>query len=241
MQLLFEFFILPLMNKKIVLIAIVILLLGGGYYFFALSHSNPLQTAMKQNQTAHMSTQKKSLFDFLSMTGSLKCTFSEKDESNSGTVYVGAGKMRGDFKSQNEGKTEQMHMANDSKFVYIWTDGQKTGYKMSLDTVKNSMMQIKNDNSGANASSGEQTPSGTVNFKKQSNYSCSPAAVNTSLFTTPQDITFTDFSTMMQGANGEGSPLPITSKQGSQAACAQCNQVPAGAMRNQCLSALKCQ
>src|SRR6266480_7634128 len=129
--------------KKTTLIIVVVLILivlgGGAFYLMGRSQKSPSQStqnATSQNQASQMSTQKKSLFDFFSMAGSQKCTFSDKTNGGSGSVYVSGGKMRGDFQSTDNGKTSVSHMINDGTYVYFWTDGQKNGYKMSLDVVK---------------------------------------------------------------------------------------------------------
>jgi len=198
------------------------------------------QSASPQSQASQASTQKKSLFDFFSMAGSQKCIFSDSNNNSSGTVYISDGKMRGDFQSQNSGKTESSHMLNDGSYVYMWTDGQSNGYKMSLEIVKQEAAQVTTSPSNGNS----QQPSQTVNLQQKSNYSCGPWSANSSLFTVPANVTFTDYSSMMQGvtshsaASQEGS---ANSVKGSAAICAQCNQAPAGNARNQCLAALHCQ
>jgi len=229
------------MNKttKIILVVIILILLGAGVFsLFGRSSSNPVHSA--QDQMTQATTQKKSLFDFFSMTGSLKCTFADKTDNSSGTVYIGVGKMRGDFQSTNNGTTSQTHMINDSKYVYMWTDGQKDGYKMSLDTIKHQAAQ-ENANTG-NSPSDNQTPSQAVNMNQKADYSCGGWSVDSSLFTVPTDVSFVDYSSMMQRAmKGVTPPTGAgMTKNQQQSECAQCNQVPAGAMRNQCLSALKC-
>lgn len=203
------------------------------------------QTAMTQSQAPQMTTQKKSLFDFLSMAGSQKCTFSDKSDGSSGAVYVSSGKMRGDFQRPENGKTNASHMINDGKYMYYWSDGEKSGYKMSLDFVKQQAAQITTTPDNNISSSNEQTPSQAVNMKQQADYSCGGWSEDASMFTVPTDITFTDYSTMMQGAMHGITPpagaagAGMTSQQKS-SECAQCDQVPAGAMRNQCKAALKC-
>jgi hypothetical protein len=84
-----------------------------------------------------------------------------------------------------------------------------------------------------------QSPSQAVNMSQKSNYSCNPWSVDQSKFTVPTTVTFTDYSAMMQGVGAGANPG--TSMQGSQSECSQCNQIPAGAARTQCLTALKCQ
>ena len=232
-------------TKIIVIVVILILLGGGGFYLFHKSQKAAMQsgqTAMMQPQSGQMTTQKKSLADFFSMTGSQKCTFTDKATGSSGNVYVSSGKMRGDFQSTNNGKTTASHMINDGKYVYYLSDGEKSGYKMSLDYVKQQAAQISVAPKD-NTTSDDQTPSQAVDMKQQSDYSCSAWSEDGSMFTVPTDITFTDYSTMMQGAMHGGVTPPagggMTSQQKS-SECAQCDQVPAGAMRNQCKAALKC-
>lgn len=233
--------------KKTTLIIVIVLLLiilgGGVFYLLGKSYTNSSQagqTATSQNQGQQMSTQKKSLFDFFSMAGSQKCTFSDKTNGGSGVVYVNGGKMRGDFQSTNNAKTTTSHMINDGTFVYIWTDGQKSGYKMSLATVKQEQSQVSM--APGNTNSGQQGQTQGMDMKQQSDYSCGPWAADASLFTMPQGVTFTDYSSMMQGAGtGAGAAMHQNSTtQGNQAECSQCNKIPAGAARNQCLAALKC-
>jgi hypothetical protein len=238
-----SFIILLIMKKTTIIIVVVLLLLlaGGAFFLANKSHKTSTQseqTVTAQNQTQQMSTQKKSLFDFFSMAGSQKCTFSDKTNGGSGTVYVSSGKMRGDFQSTDNGKTSASHMINDSKYVYYWTDGQKTGYKMSLDFVKQQASQVSM--APGNNASEQQTPSQAVNMKQQSDYSCGPWSEDTSMFSVPTNIAFTDYSAMMKSIP-TSPPQEGMNAQQKQSACSACNQVPAGTMRNQCLTQLKCQ
>jgi len=232
---------------RIIVIVVILILLGGGAFFlFTKSHTSATQseqTAKTQTQTPQMTTQKKSLFDFFSMTGSLKCTFSDTTKNSSGTVYVAVGKMRGDFQSTDSSKTKSSHMINDGQYVYFWTDGEKTGYKMSLASVKNQAGKAIS-NAMNNAGGDQSSQQGGPDMKKQSNYSCGPWSANNTLFSVPTDVTFTDYTSMMQGAMRAmptSNPQEGMNAQQKQEACSACNQVPAGTMRNHCLAQLKCQ
>ena len=238
-------------TRIIIAVVVILILIVGLYFVFGKKSSNPLQSVQKsvQNKVAQMTNQKMSLSDFFSLAGSKKCTFSDKTNNSSGTVYIGNGEMRGDFQSTDNGKATASHMINDGKYVYMWTDGQKSGYKMSTDIVKKEAAQVtlSPDNSG---SSETQPSSGPVNMNQQADYSCGGWSVDTSMFTLPQGITFTDYSSMMQGMQNTGASSTGTTQQApanqgmtdqqKQYECSQCNKVPAGAMRNQCLSELKC-
>src|SRR5579863_2563832 len=149
----------------IVIAVIVLLILAAGAYKLmhhmqAASQSGESANTQSQSQP---SAQKKSLFDLFSMAGSQKCTFSDSSNNSSGTVYISSGKMRGDFQSQNNGKAEVTHMINDGSYVYIWTDGQQSGYKMSLAVVKQEESQITGSPSTGNA----PQPSQGVNMQQK--------------------------------------------------------------------------
>lgn len=230
-------------TRVILGVIILLLLIVGAYFVFGKkSASSPLQSV--KNQVTNMATGKRSLTDFFSMTGSQQCTFSDKTNTSSGTLFVADGKMRGDFQSSNSGKTTQTHMINDGTYIYYWTDGAKTGYKMSLATVKEQAAKITMAPQNNSAGEEKTSSSGPVNMNQQADYSCQAWSADSSKFVIPQDVTFTDYTTMMQGAMK--SVTPMAPKEGmttgqKQSECGQCNQVPAGQMRNQCLTALKCE
>ena len=235
------------MKKKqlIVVIIIVLIILVGGGFFLSKHSMSPSQAGQTANSAMQSATGKKSLFDFFSMTGSQKCTFTNSSTNNGGTVYVSSGKMRGDFQEKNNstGASEQTHMINDGTYVYIWTDGQNNGYKMSESFIKQEESQPTE--APANGSSANQ-PSQAVDMHQQVNTSCGAWTADASMFVPPTNITFTDYSSMMQGAGSgtaaqSGAAPQGMSAQQKQTACSACNQVPAGAMRNQCLAQLKCQ
>ncbi|HWY79373.1 MAG TPA: hypothetical protein VNW29_03380 [Candidatus Sulfotelmatobacter sp.] len=223
------------MNKKmfIIVVVLVLIVLGGGVFsLLSRSSKNPLKYV--QNQ---MTTSKKSLLDLVTMVGILKCTFSDKTNNSSGVVYVSGGKMRGDFQSQDGGKITQSHMINDGSYIYVWTNGVNDGYKTTLATIKDMLPQ--SGTSGTNSISQSQTQSGNINFHQQTNYSCNPWSVDTAMFLLPQGVTFTDYSSLIQKIKVTPPQQGMTTQQ-QQSTCSQCDQVPSGAMRNQCRTAMKC-
>ena len=218
-------------NKKLLIIILVLLLLGVGAYFFGQSQKS--QTANQgANSKDNMQTEKKSLSDFLTMTQSVQCTFSDKTTNNSGSVYAGNSKMRGDFQSDMGGKQMQSHMINDGSYVYFWSDDRNEGYKMSLDVLKK---QETESNDTKEASS---MPPQAEEMQKQADYSCKSWDVDATKFALPQGVNFSDFSEMMHGIPQGGSSAPVM--QNNQAACSQCEEIPAGASRDRCKALLKC-
>jgi len=227
----------------VVIVVVLLLVIAGAYHFMhhADSMMHPMQAGEGANPQSQASTQKKSLFDFFSMAGSQKCTFSDSTSKSAGTVYVSSGKMRGDFQETNDstGKTEQTHMINDGTYVYMWTDGQTNGYKMSDQVVKQEEAQ---PTEAPSSEGGNPQPSQGVDMHQQANYSCGGWSADSSFFTPPSNVTFTDYSSMMQGAStGTMTHTGSAPMQGTSAECAECDKAPVGTARTQCLSALHCQ
>jgi hypothetical protein len=129
--------------------------------------------------------QQSSLKDLLALGTSQKCTFS--DSNTAGTFYIASGKSRGDFSSTVAGKATATHMIGDGKTSYVWIDGQKQGFKMSLEAAADQ----KQANAQPNASQG-------VDMNKKMNYSCEAWTADNSMFTLPSGIEFVDMSTMMK-------------------------------------------
>jgi hypothetical protein len=115
---------------------------------------------------------------------------------------------------------------------------------MSTETIKKEATSVSMapDNSA-------QPSTGPVNMSQQADYSCGGWAVDTSMFTLPQGVTFTDYSSMMEGMQNGATPGAMRQAPANQGMtdqqkkfeCSQCNKVPAGSMRSQCLAELKCQ
>lgn len=215
------------MNKKIgiisVIVVLLLLLVGGGAYL-AMKKTSPssLDTApITQNSTANSS--QGSLKSLFASGKSQKCTFNNTSTDTTkvdGTVYVAAGKVRGDFQTTSNGTPLSSHMIIDSQTSYIWTDMSKQGFKMAIDT-----------NQQTNTAANNQGP----NMDQNVNYSCQGWSVDNSVFTLPADITFTSFtvpSAMPGGTNGTGAG---TSQ------CAVCDTIPEGANRDACKTQLHCQ
>ncbi len=221
------------MNKIIPTIAgiiLVLLLLGGGFFMIRGSNTKtPVMEKTVSPTATKMTTEKKSLSDLMALTGNQKCTFADSQASSSGTVYSGSGNMRGDFQAQGSGKTIQTHMVSDGKYVYVWMEGETKGYKMSLDVLKKMSDSVP-----------QQYKSQAVDIKKQIDYTCNPWTIDGTKFVVPTNITFTDYTSMMQGLTGKASASPSTTEiQGNQAACSQCGQLPTSAQA-QCRTALHC-
>jgi hypothetical protein len=200
----------------VVIVAIVLALGVGGYFVLGRKASQG---------TGSSSDSPKSLKDLLSSGVAQKCTFSNKEDSNSseGTTYVSGGKVRGDFTTVTSNKTVKSHMISDGTTSYIWTDGEKTGFKMTV---------TKSDDE-TETSPVDKTSEESVDLNQKADYKCSAWVVDGSFFTPPSDVKFTDFSQMLNPTPASGA------KGGSSQQCAYCANL-SGDDKTQCLKALNC-
>lgn len=153
-----------------------------------------------------------SLKDLISRGIAQSCTFS--NDSTSGTVYVSSGKVREDFTATTDGKETKSHIIVDGNTSYMWTEGSKTGFKMTFDV---------NATPSAKTSTSQN---GSFDASANINYKCGVWIVDSSLFALPTGVQFTSFGS-----------TPATGSNSSQ--CSYCDSL-SGDSKTQCLSALKC-
>jgi len=211
------------MNKKaLLIIAAVLLLLAGAWYYTSAKKSGIGSGTETTSGT-------KSLKDLLSSGVAQKCTFSTTNESgvSEGTSYVSGGKVRGDFTTTVSGKTTKSHMISDGKSSYIWNDEDKTGFKMTIDETTQADVTKDSDTPTSIKTEGD--------LDQKADYKCSKWIVDGSYFTPPSNISFTDFSQML---NPSAAPSQGTGSSTS-SQCSYCASL-SGDDKTQCLTALKC-
>lgn len=220
------------MKNKTVLIGIVLLLLvvlGGGV--FMVMNKNPGTAVQSTVADAQVTTPggggsvQKTLKELFTSGVAQKCTFSNTSETPAvqGVTYISSGKVRGDFSTAIADKTITSHMIVEGNTNYMWTDEQKVGFKMTIDT----------DAAATPVPTGSAMSQQAFDMNKTMEYNCSPWVVDASLFVPPTNIEFSDFSDMLK-SSGEGIPA------GNQTACKACEQLT-GESKTQCQTALGCE
>ncbi len=128
---------------------------------------------------------KGSTAELIARGGDYKCTFDQVVENSrsTGTVYISNGKMRGDFKSDVSAAGTNMsvesHMISDGEYMYTWSSMMPTGMKLKIDqTITTSSETF-----------GQQ---GSFDANMQLSYDCDPWSPDSSQFTLPSAITFTE-------------------------------------------------
>ena len=217
------------MNKKVLITVAVLLFLGiGGYAAytnFKSSSSTKVETAETANKPDD-ANKPASLKDLLTKGVAQTCTYSS--DSGRGTVYVSGGKVRGDFDVTADGQTSKSHMIVMDNTSYIWTDGQKAGFKTSFDASATPV-------AGANGSTA--TKSG-FDPSSMADYKCGTWVVDSSMFALPSGVTFSTFA-MPSAVSPTGSDTPGKPATDNSQQCAYCNAL-SGSDKTQCLNALNC-
>lgn len=210
------------MNKKLVIIVIVLLLLGVGAFFMFKSKKG------SNSGISPVTSGAQSVKDLIAAGIPQKCTFTstEGGASTQGTTYVAAGKVRGDFGSTIDGKASVSHMISDGETTYIWQDGQMNGVKM----------EIPKDSQGEASTQPVDTSVGKqADLDQKMDYDCSAWIPDTSLFSPPSDVTFTDLSQMYTAPTNT---TPGTGSNGG-SQCSYCDALT-GDDKTQCLAAFNC-
>ncbi len=215
------------MNKigiGIVVAVVVAAAAAGGWYFY--THKTTGNSLMA-GQSSHGTLKD------LMMLGTSKCTVSNAvvNSESTGTVYIGNGKMRGDFTTTtvSPAMTIESHMISDGEFMYTWSSAMPQGVKIAVSAA--------NMTGQPNAPKNDQVEM----YNADVNYSCDTWSVEESKFEAPKDVTFVDISTMMPGANAGGG----TGNEGSMnppsksSQCNMCDSAPEP-QRSQCRAALQC-
>jgi hypothetical protein len=167
-------------------------------------------------------TEKKSLKDLMAMGDHQACTYTDEKTGSTGTIYIGKGDVRGDFSSQVNGKTVQSHMIENATDMYIWTDEQKQGMKVSLTAAKKVAGNVDMK---------------TIDLNQTVSYSCKAWSIEPGSFDVPSEVTFQDFSKMMNDVGNM--KLQTTGNPSNVAACSACDNLPADS-QPQCKAALHC-
>lgn len=168
--------------KTLIGIVVAIAVVGGGIWYVSGQKAEAPADGEPVTGAEETADGSGTLADLMKRSGSYKCTVEVKptqanaNTESSGTVYVGNGKMRGDFSTvvaAMGGKKVESHMLTTDGYVYTWSDMMPQGMKIQVDTTGEVATQTGMD---ANAAV---------------DYHCSPWTVEASRFTVPTNITFT--------------------------------------------------
>lgn len=175
------------MNKLLLYIVVGAIIVVGGWYVLSGRGGTGAPAGQEPaTTTSATSTQAATLASLIASNVAQKCTFDDATSAakTSGTVYIGDGKMRGDFSAvASGGETQSVHMISDGTTAYTWIEGISTGFRSSMSA---------HPDTGAGSNPG-------LDPSKPLDYQCAPWTVDATLFELPAGYSFTDISTMLQG------------------------------------------
>ena len=180
------------MNKLIPVVLVVLLLLVGGGIYLA---TQTKKETPKENNTNVKNQQEgkedvfTSIKDALSKSLSLECTYKDEDGIETKT-YVKAGAVRVDATKAGGGDEAYSQVIFKDNKMYSWNPMTKKGIMFELKPVEVSPSAQKETGDDK----GESFLADLEKYKD----SCKPAVVADSLFTPPSDVSFEDFSKMME-------------------------------------------
>lgn len=216
-------------------VVLVLVLLAVGAFLILPKTSQKTVNEENMGMMADNTTTK-TIRDLMAMTANQSCSFSD-DMGNSGTLYSGGGSVRVDAQSMHDDAPVTSHLVSDGNYMYLWGDDSTEGMKMGINEIEEAQ---------ANTSSQYNTPK-AFDVNESVNYECNPWSVDDTMFALPSNITFTDFSKMMEDAMNsmndsvmEGTESNGNSDESMQAACAACDNL-SGEAATQCRASLNCQ
>lgn len=209
------------MNTKLIAIVAGVVVVGAGAYFIFTRGSSHTEGLASGPHTAQ--TNQTSIKDLMSAGNPVACTFTSTagGYTSSGTVYVAQGSMRGDFVTEGTAAgTIESHMIIKDNTNYMWTSQSAQGIKMTVDAQ-------------STAPAGENQ---AVSYDSKVAYDCNDWSPDSSKFSLPSGITFSDMSSMLPGSpsGSAGASADLKAQQ-----CAACNAL-VGTQQTQCKAALQC-
>ena len=180
------------MSKTTIISVLVIVAVAVSGYFIINTKktenisptANQLENEETKNETSEKPAGKKMAFSqFIKQdNGAYKCEVKQalSDMENSGTVYMNAGNLRGDFNTIAEGRKVDSSFIIKDGYTYNWSTLAPMGVKVKI--------QI-NETADTNAPARSTY---SWNAEQIGDYNCEAWVVDESKFTLPSGITFTE-------------------------------------------------
>jgi hypothetical protein len=189
----------PKRSGLIIAVLVAILIIGAVAYtqFGKKSQESSQGTPVSQQQEDNSVLPKRGTIASLLGSGRnvmCKMSFSDENGSTSGTSYIAGQRVRSDFTvTTSDGQTTNGSMIYDGEYSYIWNEGEGKGTKFKIDMSQQEEPETNGDQAGS------------MDLDQEVDLDCSAWSVDSSKFTPPSDIEFTDFSSMMQQQPQSGS------------------------------------
>ncbi|HCQ31403.1 TPA: hypothetical protein DIU27_03425 [Candidatus Collierbacteria bacterium] len=167
--------------KKLAIILPIAFLFSGCTLF----PSSPI-TGTEQQKAEKLS-------QIISSGGQANCKVTNLTDNTSTQISVSGKKMK--IVGSDFGEGKQGTMINDGTYTYIWTEGEKVGFKSKLEAEK-PLEPTENLDRTAPVDSAKQVD--TFEDETKFKMDCTRGGVSDADFTPPADVQFTDFSEMLK-------------------------------------------
>lgn len=181
------------LSTKIILGIVGLAVVGGVGYSVVTNDSASTNENPDADNTANEEMFSGDIFGLVGRGGDWKCTWSYNQDGvdSSGTVWVSGENFKSEAKVVANGVDMSAQAIGDGEYMYSWTSAMPNGMKFKIDEAQK--MSSEPSVSGQAAAQAEQ-------FGQDYNYDCEKWNADRKTFEVPSNITFTDFSAMMQGA-----------------------------------------
>jgi len=133
------------------------------------------------------------LAQIISSGGTADCKVSSLADNSSTQIIISGKKMK--FVGSDMGEGKKGSMINDGVYTYIWSDGDKTGFKSKIETIEPTGTTAAPAQEQFDASKQAQTFDDSTKYKLD----CTKRSISDTEFTPPAEVKFTDFAELMKG------------------------------------------
>lgn len=202
-------------------IIIALVVIGGGVVITTQLGGQDDEAYMETAEGDVPSSFAGSMYGLLSLHKNITCTFERTDEQGSvdGTVYVSGEHVRGDFTLSTAEASFEGHMIRDEQYVYTWADTPFGQFASKIDYTKTDVDTL------------EEQAQTNYGLNDEADYNCVPWEVDQSKFVVPEDVEFSDMTSLITNVSAQGS---LSSQ------CGSCDAIPDEGAKAQCKVALGC-
>lgn len=129
------------------------------------------------------------LAEIIKNGGTANCKITNIADNSSTEIFVNGKKMK--FVGTDTGQGKKGMMINDGEFIYTWSDGDKTGVKLSAAVPTGTP-------TGAPVDTDTDKQAAMYDDESKYKMDCKAGVVIATEFTPPVDVKFTDLSEMMK-------------------------------------------
>jgi hypothetical protein len=179
-----------------------------------------------QKQLQESQTVSGTIKDLMGLDQAVKCTFENPDGQGRGTVYAQGSKAKTEIEIDMDGQKISMNTLVDGEWMYQWGNSMMGNTKMNIKEMEKLGEQYQEQNRERN-----QEPEQVQNYNQELNYNCSPWNGDSSVFSLPSGVEFTDTTKQLTDTINNAENM-------KQDLCKMCESLP-GEAKTECLSSCK--